>query len=958
MLKNIEISHRILIAAFILCISAALPAAELYDTATSHVINGSAENGWDGWFYAANASIVPGGPSGSGSCFSLNPSAGVHSDIRTVHMPASSLDEFIFEFDCRTLPGAEPGTSSTAKFRSYDHTGAFIGQTNIPIETTGDEWKHYSYQVTAQEGTFEIDVTFLLGAGGDAAGEFRFDNVRLYREIHPLNHGIGMPENLYVVRRNTLTNAQFVVMQTLQGILAQDKPLIFIEQGDSTYIDDLRDVHGIPYTRIDSFFWFMNRYKSRLDGYVLFDFNDKPSLSAATSLCGILNAVAVDVSIESSIQTNYGLSKIADARGKNDKWVYDNYWHQLNRDALIVHAYDPDYHGSAYGLRDWPAAIKALDWWNSNGTYTTEVYDAVHDTSPVYGWDDAASPGELGAVDLHSSYNMYQVPCDWLLNLSTYAGMASRPQPWQFKQSFRDTQQPPQKETGVHYLVFNMSDMDNILTLVSPNNFSTNSKYYANPNRGSFEMCWGMPPSLMELAPNVTDYWYRNATEKDCFIAPGSGMGYSYPSLFDDLGKHTVKVEHLMKKADLKAIAISDKVWPNDLTYSGYRYVGESYAAIEQARGMFYFDVNGDYARYGGKMLWFDGKPLITTRYTLWDSSQYEGISRTPAQLAASINALPTDPRNPDSYSFVMIHAWSYGLDDVAETISLLDSNVKVINAEEMIERLYLNTQTAYWPFDGSLTDSFGNGNDTSAAGTEQYSTAGEARLGDAALVLDGQDDWLEVNTSAGSDKLLTVMFWMKPSAAGTQAVISKASTASGTKGWGVYLESDGSVEFRVGGPSQYTPVSASNAWQPGQWTHVACTFNSGVAALYINGELKAELNTTRTVDNTSAMLTIGKGADAGSAIYAGLLDEMAVYSRPLAEADIYQLAARGIQPKCGEWLNGDVNNDCMVNALDAARLSGSWKQSGPLLQADLNADTNVDFQDFSIIAENWLSSN
>ncbi|AQQ69920.1 hypothetical protein SMSP2_00254 [Limihaloglobus sulfuriphilus] len=957
MLKDLRPLYRKIFFAFIPFMATVLPAAELYNSASSHVVNGSAENGWDSWFHAANAEIVFGGPSGSGSCFSLNPSAGAHSDIRTARMPASGMDEFIFEFDCRTMPGAEPGTNSNAKVRSYDYTGTFIGQTNIPVETTGGQWHHYSYQVTVEQDAFEIDVTFLMGPEGDASGEFRFDNVRLYREIHPLNHGIGMPENLYVIRRNTLTNAQFVVMQTLQGILAQDKPLIFIDQGDSTYIDDLRYNHGIPYTRIDSFFWFMNRYKSWLEGYVLFDFNDKPSLSAATSLCGLLNAVAVDVSLESSMQTNYGLSKIADVRGKNDKWVFDNYWHQLNRDALIVHTNDPDYHGSAYGLRDWPAAIKALDWWNSSDTYSAEVYDAVHDSSPVYGWDDGAASGELGSVELHSSHNMYQVPCDWLLNLSTYAGMASRPQPWQFTQSFRDNQQPPQKETGVHYLVFNLSDMDNILTLLSPNNFGTNSKYYANPNRGSFEMCWGMPASLIELAPSVTDYWYRNATEKDCFIAPASGMGYFYPSKFDDLGKHTTKVEHLMKKADLKAIAISDKVWPGDLTYSGYRYVGESYAAIEQARGMYYFDVNGDYARYGGKILWFDGKPLITTRYTLWDGGQYEGISRTPAQLAASINALPTDPSNPDSYSFVMVHAWSYGLDDIAETISLLDSNVKVINAEEMIEQLYLNTQTAYWPFEGSLADAFGNGNDASAQGGVEYAAAGGARLGDTALMLGREDVPLEVNTSAGSDKLLTVMFWVKPADSGDHSVISKASTASSTRGWGVYLSSDSSAEFYVGGPSQYAPVSADNAWQPGQWTHVACTFNSGVAAIYINGELKNEVsNISNTVDNSSAMLKIG-GAEAVTAQFAGVLDEIAIYSRPLGQAEIHELAAKGVMPKCGEWLAGDVNNDCAVNILDAARLSGSWKQTGSLLQGDLNEDREVNIEDFNIIAENWLNT-
>jgi len=874
----------------ILCVSicgGVFAAAELFELNNNSVVNGDAEDGWNGWRYAANAEIVAGGPTGAGSCFSLNPSTGTHSDIRTDKKPASGGDEFIFEYDCRTLQGAEPGTSSLALVRSFDSSDTFLGQTQFAIETTGGEWRHASHRAVIKDEATQIDVSFILGAAGDASGEFQFDQVALFREIPRLNHGIGYPEELFVVRYHSLSSAELVTMQTLQGILAQDKPEIYIDTGNTTYIDDMRDTYGIPYTRVDTFSWYMDRYKGRLDGYVLYDFNDIPSLTAATTLCGLLNAVAVDVSIETSIIDNYGLAKLEDARCKTDKWVYDNYWDELNHDAIVVHVNDPVYHRSAYRLRDWPVAIKALDWWNPSTNDSMQVYDSVNDVSPVYGWDDAAASGELGSVDLHSQYNLYQVPCDWLMNLSTYAGLASREEPCEFTQSFRDTQTPVQKETDVHYVVFMISDMDNILTLLNDNNFSANEKYYANTNRGSFEMCWGMPPSLLELAPGVTDYWYRNATAKDCFIAPASGMGYSYPSQFDTLSKHTAQVQHLMQKADLQAIAISDKIWPNDLTYKDYRTVGESYAAIDQARGMYYLDVNGDYARYAGKMLWFSGKPLITTRYTLWDGSQYEGTSRTPAQLAASLNALPADPTSPDGYSFVIIHAWSYGMDDVVETISLLDENVKVVNAEEMIERIYLNTQVAYWPFDATLEDAFENGNDATAFGCPAYTPAGEARTGAAAIDFDGVDDYVEVNTSAGSDELLTVLFWAKPGSIGSKTVIDKLGAGS-DRGWAVLLDADGSVRFRIGGTSHYTDVIASSAWETDEWVHIGCTYNSGHARLYINGELKAEnTNVLRGVDDANTTLCIGKGSLTQYPFFSGVMDELSIYSRPLGEKDI-----------------------------------------------------------------------
>ncbi len=436
----------------------------------------------------------------------------------------------------------------------------------------------------------------------------------------------------------------------------------------------------------------MTHFKSHTTGYVLFDFNDPASLTAATSMAGILNAVAVNTSLKSTIES-YGYSLVMDVRGKNDKWVYDNYWQQFNHDAIIVHVDNKALHGSAYYFRDWGPAVKALSWWNSSSPYSNQVYSSVNGNSPVYGWDDAAAPGELNAVELHSSYGLYQVPSDWLLNLSTFAGMGSKPGGWQFTQKIRDKTYTT--EPNVHYVAFKLSDMDNILTLVSAGNFNDDPRFYGNSHRGEFAMGWGMPPSLVELAPTVVDWWYSHATDKDCFSAPCTGLGYMYPHLFTalSLAKNVLKLEELMEKADLKTLVISDKMWPAapQLTYDNYKKVGNAYAGIDDVKGMFYIDVNGDYARYGNTILWFKGKPLVTCRYTLWNASQYEGISRTGLQLANTINSLPKDPSNPASYSFVFVHAWSYGLDEVYTAIQSFAPHVRVVTPEELIEQIYMN---------------------------------------------------------------------------------------------------------------------------------------------------------------------------------------------------------------------------------------------------------------------------
>ena len=225
-------------------------------------------------------------------------------------------------------------------------------------------------------------------------------------------------------------------------------------------------------------------------------------------------------------------------------------------------------------------------------------------------------------------------------------------------------------------------------------------------------MGWGMPASMTELAPTVMDWWYRVATSNDTFAVPAGGLGYTYPSMYSPQGhqKHMIQLEHLMKKGDLEHLVITESFWPNELTYANYSQYAEPFAQIENMRGLFLIDVNGDYARYGRRadvgeaerIYWFNDKPLVPCRFTLWNSynpdtgdpGQYEGLSRTPAQLAATLNSLPTDPCDPDSYSFVFVHAWSYTMPDIKDCIDALDPDVRVVTPQELIEQIYINFGT------------------------------------------------------------------------------------------------------------------------------------------------------------------------------------------------------------------------------------------------------------------------
>jgi hypothetical protein len=144
-------------------------------------------------------------------------------------------------------------------------------------------------------------------------------------------------------------------------------------------------------------------------------------------------------------------------------------------------------------------------------------------------------------------------------------------------------------------------------------------------------------------------------------------------------------LDKYLRLADICTLCIIDNTEGGVLTPDSYR-VGYQYASLESLRGFFLA-----YDQYKGKILWFNGKPMVTARYALWNSPGRQGVSSNARELAASINALPPNPYSENGYTFVIVHAWSYGWDEVAACIELLNSNVRVITPNELIEQLYLH---------------------------------------------------------------------------------------------------------------------------------------------------------------------------------------------------------------------------------------------------------------------------
>jgi hypothetical protein len=683
-----------------LCVLAGLLFSALtmaaFDYSYTPLQNGGAQEGFSDWFIEGSASVESGGVEGD-KCFKLSASSENRCTLTSSRLSIRRSEKLQFNFQLKSgTPETFPDTGAAVRFYGPDGK-SILSQYRFSVKPTGGTWIKQSYKLTADPKAYYCDIQFSITSFEEGASVSVFiDAISLFREIKyaPLYADIKpLSENdtLYVFTKGPRSeDNQFIAMQTLQGIVARtSRPRLWIDAGDNTFVDEFQQKYKIQFDRSLSrdCAGLLDSLKPYTGGtYVLYDRRDNPSLSAAATLSGLLDAVAVDMELEPIVVAK-GYTKAIDARGKDCCWVYENYRDKINDNLIIVHTNNRRFHPSAYYMKDWAAATKALSWWFEDELLSRAVYRSMAPCSPVYGWLDAATRDEGLSVKLHSQEGLFQVPSDWMLNLSVHASMGRMLNDKTFSQKAART--PVARETGVHYVTFILSDMDNILTEIGTNSFYSQKKFYRNPHRGEYAMTWGMAPSLVELAPHAVDMWYRDATAKDAFIAY-CGLGYSYPDASPYLQTHAQRLGELMKRADLHVLLLIDYLLPDKPLTKEYYQTAKWFTALDEVRGMFYLEYI-QYAPHGGKIFWFDGKPMVTPRFDFRQETFYPAVRPTPAMLAQSINALPKDPTSPDGYTAVTVHAWSKGLDDIAETIQRLDPDVRVVQAEEFIELIHCN---------------------------------------------------------------------------------------------------------------------------------------------------------------------------------------------------------------------------------------------------------------------------
>lgn len=242
-------------------------------------------------------------------------------------------------------------------------------------------------------------------------------------------------------------------------------------------------------------------------------------------------------------------------------YAYEHYWDK-NTHRLIV-SQNP---GEAYHLRDLVAAAGcAVVFLENRDKEARAVYERfLSDMTPgeaiAMGWYTE----ERSGITTATAHGLSTVPSDLYVNYTAYAlGRPVRPLP---------RREAPVREDRFYCALF-VSDGDNIQYC---QRFMRKHWDRVKDQRGQIPVNWTVSPALAEVAPDILNYYYRTATDKDCFVSGPSGLGYAMPvntleeeipvgNYVQDLGKFAAYVRlsnRYFEKAGLCAVTVWDNLTP------------------------------------------------------------------------------------------------------------------------------------------------------------------------------------------------------------------------------------------------------------------------------------------------------------------------------------------------------------------------------------------------------------
>ena len=490
---------------------------------------------------------------------------------------------------------------------------------------------------------------------------------------------------------------------TLQGILAkkgsEENIYIMPSIGPPKWLEILEKNYGVESQPVLDVWAVLPKFASKLNGYILckttegdvpqmneFGVNVDESVNVANSLCAQLGAIAVTEMNESKAKAA-GLKMVLDVRGWTEEELLEKpeYFDKLSRDIIVEQW---QYKGSQ--LRDYAVLADAMVFYSPHLTEGLR-YKFLEKMNPgftLFGYGDP-DQGEDRFIGEVSDYDGYEIPSDNTYNLSVLSAFDI--------DALKQKTKPVSTENNQkHTVTFMMTDGDNL-------QFATNdfisSKWFGSSTRGSHAMGWGMPASIIDLAPATAQWYYDNMTPNDGYIMQIGGLGYLYPQRLSPAmrKKHAEMVNSYMGRLDINILEVMgfDEFYETDLVT--VNEVWNDFTRQPNIDGLFYIDYM-NYSGYQGAIGWQNNKPVISSRFNMWTWDNGSGFAPGGtlkdlqgifSKVGTADSTISTDPYLESGYSLIMVHCWSQTMREVARLVeSFDDTKIQVVTPQEFMARV------------------------------------------------------------------------------------------------------------------------------------------------------------------------------------------------------------------------------------------------------------------------------
>jgi len=541
-----------------------------------------------------------------------------------------------------------------------------------------------------------LDAVFTVSCLGLPAARMGNPAVGSVKEMF---RPMALSESMILVDPQGWSREDIDVLVCLQGVTARDGTAdIYIVQGNyNAYPEAYRAARPAQgFEEFSGTVWDLAaRFAERISdrGYCVYGDPD-PGVNMAATVAAAEGWLGVPAGCAEKAEAA-GLRLMRDLRemegspARQQRCLFREYKDKLNR-AVVVH--QPPGNSN---LRDFAIAQRAFCFYvpgDSGGSareYLREqrlllrVAGWLKPNACVFGVWGAA--GETPFVKKLSRAGLVVLPADHLRNGSALMGFEVN---GEIKQPYVNRE--IEARAGKHYAALMLSDGDNLQWLVG-DAFFRGLIYDRLQSGDDFPLSLTYGPLMAALFPFAAGYHYGLPGPGVQMICGVSGLGYTNVSLVSPSARKSYArlTAEAMRAADLRVMQLLDNV--NDsLVFSrkAGRAVNE-FAAQEAIAGGIWYQDPDKYESGGGRVYRAcNGKLWMCNRISFWspDGTPDTVTDEWIQGIADTINGYPRDPGDAVGYSVVNVHPWSIGYADLRRLVELLDEDVVLVTAEELVK--------------------------------------------------------------------------------------------------------------------------------------------------------------------------------------------------------------------------------------------------------------------------------